>query len=25
MQRQAFFLALHDEWYRELNSLPVVL
>jgi len=23
--RQAFFLALHDEWYRELNSLPVVL
>ena len=24
-QRAAFFLVLHDEWYRELNSKPVVL
>ena len=23
--REAFFLALHDEWYRELNSKPVLL
>lgn len=23
--RQAFFLVLNDEWYRELNTTPVVL